>query len=215
MVGAGGRAGTDPIEMDRGGRRHRLSGHEREHENGGSDNDRRTKKAGDGVRSRCGGDGKSSAVRAPDGTRPLRDRRPGAVEEDEVPEPSLEAGTLGPDGPRGYGRECRTVEAVLARGCAGYERKPTAALVYDGMRAEEPTEEEDLAVSAWLTEAAFTEWIFACCQGACSLRMLVRALHRHRPNRYYDIRTLNGWTANRGDLPLETIPWEMHQDWEK
>ena len=76
------------------------------------------------------------------------------------------------------GRESPTVAHVLAGGCCGWSRRPSAAEFHDAVRARTPDPRQQSIVRAWADGAGDHDIIRAYAEGAFTLRQLAAALHR-------------------------------------
>ena len=68
-----------------------------------------------------------------------------------------------------------TVESIIAGGCCGWSKPPTAADVYEAMRADPRTPEQRGITTVITKEASWREIMVAWLEGAFTWRQLARA----------------------------------------
>ena len=78
-------------------------------------------------------------------------------------------------GPRNSG----TVTGRFGQVCCGWPKPPTAAELYDAVRARNPTERQQAVFTTWLDESEKFELLEAYADGLHTLRELVTAMYRH------------------------------------
>ena len=100
-----------------------------------------------------------------------------------------------PTDPSERGTRSRTVTRRFAVSCSGWKRRPTAAELYDAIRAHRPTERQKAILETWATEATDDEMLAAWTEAAYTLRELVEALHRAGIERCRAAGALNRWAT--------------------
>ena len=100
-----------------------------------------------------------------------------------------------PTDPGERGTASRTVTRRFAMSCSGWKRRPTAAELYDAIRAHRPTERQKAILETWATEATDDELLAAWTEAAYTFRELVEALHRAGIERCRAAGALNRWAT--------------------
>ena len=78
----------------------------------------------------------------------------------------------------GRGPESEAIQGLIAGACCGWKKPPTAAEFYDAMRAETPTEHQEIVAGALIREASNDTLALAYLQGAFTWRQVARMLER-------------------------------------
>ena len=100
-----------------------------------------------------------------------------------------------PTDPGERGPRSRTVARRFAMSCSGWKQRPTAAELYDAVRAQRPTERQKTILETWATEATDDELLAAWTEDAYTLRALVEALQRAGVHRCRAAGALNRWAV--------------------
>ena len=97
------------------------------------------------------------------------------------------------------GPNSEAVRSRFASCTAGWPRPPTAAELYDAIRAERPSDRQHVVVDAWLREASCGDIVRAWLEEAYSWRELAAAIHRTGHRRHCLNRCLNQFAASVPD----------------
>ena len=76
-------------------------------------------------------------------------------------------------------RNSVTVTGRFGQVCCGWQQPPTAAELYDAIRATNPSKRQRAVFTTWLCECDEWELLDAWADGVYTLKLLVTAMYRH------------------------------------